>query len=97
MVLAAWLEAKLERSRAAHRAERIAEGRAEGFAQGFAESRAEGFAQGFTEGCAQGFAEGCAEANREWEDWNRRREAALARGETFSEPTPSRLRGGGSD
>lgn len=62
MVLAAWLEEKLERSRAAHRAESIAEGR--------------------------------AMANREWEAWNRRREAALARGEAFSEPTPSRLRDG---
>lgn len=100
MVLAAWLEEKLERSRAAHRAERIAQGHAEGFAQGFAESRAEGFAQGFAEGFAQGFAEGRAEgfaqANRDWEDWNRRREAALARDEAFSEPTPSRRRGGGS-
>lgn len=62
MVLAAWLEEKLERTRAANRAESIAEGR--------------------------------AEANREWEDWNRRREAAIKRGEPFAEPTPSRLRGG---
>lgn len=70
MVLAAWLEEKLERTRAANRAESIAEGYAEGFAQGY------------------------AEAAREWEAWNRRREAALARGEAFSEPTPSRLRNG---
>ena len=69
MVLAAWLEEKLERTRAANRAGSIAEGRAEGFAQGF------------------------AEANREWEAWNRRREAAIERGEAFAEPTPSRLRG----
>ena len=62
MVLAAWLEEKLERSRAAHRAE----------------------------GFAQGFAEGFEETNRDWEAWNRRREAAIARGEPFAEPTPSR-------
>lgn len=61
MVPAAWLEKKLERTRAAHRAESIAEGR--------------------------------AEANLEWEEWNRRREAALARGEPFTEPTPSRRHG----
>ncbi len=90
MVLAAWLEEKLERSRAAHRAERIAQGHAEGFAEG----RAGGFALGYAEGFAQGFAEGFAQENREWDEWNRRREAALARDEAFSEPTPSRLRGG---
>lgn len=60
MVLAAWLEEKLERSRAAHRAERIAEGR--------------------------------AMADREWEDWNRRYEAALERGDAFAEPPPSHFR-----
>lgn len=68
MVLAAWLEAKLERMREARRAESIAEGRAEGIAQGI------------------------AEADREWEDWNRRYEAALERGEPFAEPPPSRFR-----
>ena len=62
MVLAAWLEEKMERTRAAH--------------------RAEGFAQGF------------ADTNRDWEAWNRRREAASARGEPFAEPTPSRRHGG---
>ena len=60
MVLAAWLEAKLERMREERGAEDIAEGR--------------------------------AMADREWEDWNRRYEAALERGEPFAEPPPSRFR-----
>ena len=58
MVIAGWLEEKLERTREARRAE------------------------------------GRAEADRDWDDWNRRREAALERGEAFSEPPPSRLRNG---
>lgn len=62
MVIAGWLEEKLERTREARRAE----------------------------GRAEGVAEGIARANRDWEEWNRRREAALERGEPFSEPPPSR-------
>lgn len=58
MVIAGWLEEKLERTREARRAEGRAEGR--------------------------------AEANRDWEEWNRRREAALERGEPFTESPPSR-------
>ena len=37
----------------------------------------------------QGRAEGKAETFREWEEWNRRREAAAAAGEPFTEPPPS--------
>ncbi len=66
MVLAAWLENRLERSREEYRA-RIGE-----------EARAAGR----------------AEADREWADWNERREAAVARGEPFSEPPPSVSRNG---
>ncbi len=58
MVIAGWLEEKLERTREARRAEGRAEGR--------------------------------AEANHDWEEWNRRRETALERGEPFTEPPPSR-------
>ena len=74
MVLAAWLEAKLERMREERRAEDIKQGIAEGRAMGR----------------ATGHAVGRAMADREWEAWNRRREAALARGEPFAEPPPSR-------
>ena len=74
MVLAAWLENRLERSREEYRA-RIGE-----------DARVEGLAKGRVEGRA--------EANREWADWNERREAAAARDEPFSEPPPSVSRNG---
>ena len=58
MVLAAWLENRLERSREEYRAKLR------------------------------------AETDREWEGWNERREAAVARGEPFAEPPPSVSRNG---
>ena len=72
MVLAAWLESRLERSREEYRA-RIGE-----------------------EARVAGLAEGRAETDREWEGWNERREAAIARGEPFAEPPPSVSRNGSS-
>ena len=66
MVLAAWLENRLERSREEYRA-KISEAVR-------AETR--------------------AETDREWEGWVERREAAVARGEPFSEPPPSVSRNG---
>jgi len=62
MVLAAWLENRLERSREEYRA-KISEAAR-------------------------------AETDREWEGWIERREAAVARGEPFSEPPPSVSRNG---
>ena len=82
MVLAAWLENRLERSREEYRA-RIGE-----------EARVEGLAKGRAEGRVEGLAEGRVEMDREWADWNERREAAVARGEPFSEPPPSVSRNG---
>lgn len=38
---------------------------------------------------ARGIKRGRAELQREWESWNRRREAAAAKGEEFTEPPPS--------
>ncbi len=35
------------------------------------------------------FEEGREEARKEWEAWNRRREAALTNNEPFDEPPPS--------
>lgn len=58
------------------------------------ERRAEDIKQGIAEGRAIGHAVGRAMADREWDAWNRRREAAIKRGESFAEPTPSRLRNG---
>ncbi len=70
MVLAAWLENRLERSREEYRA-RIGE-----------------------EARVAGRAEARAETDHEWEGWIERREAAVARGEPFSEPPPSMSRNG---
>ena len=82
MVLAAWLENRLERSREAYRAkvreEIIEEGRAEIIDEVRAEIRPRIL----------------AEADREWEGWNRRREEAVARDEPFTEPPPSVSRNG---
>ena len=86
MVLAAWLENRLERSREAYRAkvreevreEIIEEGRAEILEEVRAEVRPRIL----------------AEADREWEGWNRRREDAVARDEPFTEPPPSVSRNG---
>ena len=47
------------------------------------------FLEGKAEGLAEGREEGRVEAYVEWEEWNRRREAAAAKGEPFSEPPPS--------
>lgn len=58
------------------------------------ERRAEDIAEGRAMGRAIGRAVGRAMADREWEDWNRRYEAALERGEPFAEPPPSRFRDG---
>ena len=86
MVLAAWLENRLERSREEYRARIGEEARVAGLAAG----RVEGLAEGRVEGRA----EGRAETDREWEGWLTRREAAVARDEPFSEPPPSVSRNG---
>ena len=82
MVLASWLENRLERSREAYRAKILEEGRAKILEEGRAEILEEGRPRIL------------AEADREWESWNRRREEALARDEPFTEPPPSVSRNG---
>ncbi len=66
--------------------QRYREGRAEGKAEGIAE----GIAEGKAEGKAEGMTEGMAQANKAWEDWNRRREEAERENREFNEPPPSR-------
>ena len=51
----------------------------------FAEARAEGIEQGLE----QGKVEGKAELYQEIAEWNKRRLAAEARNETFTEPLPA--------
>ena len=82
MVLASWLENRLERSREAYRAKILEEGRAKILEEGRAEILEEGRPRIL------------AEADREWESWNRRREDAVARDEPFTEPPPSVSRNG---
>lgn len=71
------------------------EGKAEGLAQGMAESVAQGIAQGVAQGMAEGIAQGemqgRAAAYIEFRGWLNRREAAIARGEPFSEPAPDEV------
>ena len=90
MVLAAWLENRLERSREEYRARIGEEARVAGLAAG----RVAGLAEGRVAGLAEGRAEARAETDREWEGWLTRREAAAARGEPFAEPPPSVSRNG---
>ena len=71
---------------------RHAEGRVGGRAKGRAESYAEGWIEGYAEGWVEGYAEGLSSADREWEAWVARRDAAEANREPFDEPTPSRRR-----
>ena len=51
--------------------------------------RQEGREEGLEEGREQGRGEGREEANRAWETWNERREAANRDGRPFTEPPPS--------
>ena len=54
-----------------------------------AQASAEGRAEGREKGRAEGRAEGKAEVYQEVAEWNRRRMAAEARGEKFTEPPPA--------
>ena len=90
MVLAAWLENRLERSREAYRAKILEEGRA----KILEESRAEILEEVRAEILEEGRPRILAEVDREWESWNRRREEAVARDEPFTEPPPSVSRNG---
>lgn len=49
---------------------------------------ADGLARAAAQGVEQGIAEGAAQAQREWEGWLRRKEAAEAKGWDFTEPHP---------
>ncbi len=43
----------------------------------------------FEEGFAQGETKGHTDRQKEWEEWNWRRQEAEARGEAFNEPPPT--------
>ena len=51
-----------------------------------------GLVEGRVEGLAEGRVEGVSDADQEWEAWLTRREIAVAKGEPFDEPPPSRRR-----
>ena len=72
MVFGTWLEETLEKRR--QRQIKAAEERGE--------------ERGLEIGMERGLERGRTELQREWEDWNRRREAAAAAGEEFNEPPP---------
>ena len=76
MLLSDWYRERLEKRIEAAKAEGIAEGRDEGVAEGRAK------------GVAEGKAEGRAEVYQAIAEWDRRRQEAAARGETFTEPPP---------
>ena len=50
--------------------------------------RKEGREQGLEQGREQGLEQGIEQERAEWRAWFERREAALARGESFAEPPP---------
>jgi hypothetical protein len=70
---------------AARQKKRVERARAEGLAEG----RSEGLAEGRSEGRSEGLAEGFQEANTEWMEWFKRKDAAEAAGEPFNEPSPA--------
>ncbi len=59
-----------------------------GEARGIAIGEARGVARGEAIGEARGVAIGEARVSQQWEDWNRRRIDAEARGEAFTQPPP---------
>ena len=61
-------------------------------ADNYNRGRVEGLAEGRVEGLAEGRVEGVSDADQEWEAWLTRREIAVANGEPFDEPQPSRRR-----
>ena len=83
-----WVEPILADNYNRGRVEGLVEGRVEGLAEG----RVEGLVEGRVEGLAEGRVEGVCNADREWEAWLTRRDAAIANGESFGEPPPSRRR-----
>ena len=95
-----WVEPILadnyNRGRVEGRVEGLAEGRVEGLVEGrvegLVEGRVVGLAEGRVEGLAEGRVEGVSDADQEWEAWLTRREIAVANGEPFDEPPPSRRR-----
>ena len=74
------------------RVEGLVEGRVEGLAEGWVEGLVEGRVEGLAEGRVEGRVEGVSDADQEWEAWLTRREIAVAKGEPFDEPPPSRRR-----
>ena len=91
-----WVEPILADNYNRGRVEGLVEGRVEGLAEGrvegLAEGRVEGLVEGRVEGLAEGRVEGVSDADQEWEAWLTRREIAVANGEPFDEPPPSRRR-----
>ena len=63
-----------------------------GRVEGLAEGRVEGLVEGRVEGVAEGRVEGVSDADQEWEAWLTRRDIAVANGEPFDQPPPSRRR-----
>ena len=61
-------------------------------ADNYNRGRVEGLVKGRVEGLAEGRVEGVSDADQEWEAWLTRREIAVANGEPFDEPPPSRRR-----
>ena len=49
-------------------------------------------ADNYNRGRVEGRVEGVSDADQEWEAWLTRREIAVAKGEPFGEPPPSRRR-----
>ena len=57
--------------------------------QGIEQGRTEGIEQGIEQGRTEGVEQGRAEVYREWlADWEKRRQAAIAKGLSFDEPPP---------
>lgn len=53
------------------------------------EAKSQGRSEGIAVGRSEGIVEGLAQANKKWQDWNRRRLDAEAEGRPFTEPPPS--------
>ena len=63
--------------------------RAEGRAEDWKTNWLEGWTEGWSIGWAEGIAEGKAKANKAWDEWLARMQAAQRDGKPFDEPPPS--------
>ena len=90
MTISRWLRIKAdEELREIARAEGRAEDWKTNWTEGWTEGWSIGWKISWAEGVAEGIAQGRAKANKAWDEWLARMQAAQRDGKPFDEPPPS--------